>query len=99
MIKHLPKRPKELKGLKPDLVKTAERYLYPRIEFYKKDDDLYIFFRSIFTKRYPSCWCKIKKYRQHTALDIISKYDLGRHFNDGILQMWKSEGLKLGWMI
>lgn len=95
---NLPGRPKELKGMKPNLVKTAGRYIYPRIEFYKKDDDIYIFFRSALTKKYPSRWCKIKNYKQYTALNIISKYDLGRHFEDGILQMWKIEGLKLGWI-
>ena len=98
MIEHLPKRPKELKGMKPDLTKTSTNYLYPRIEFYKNNDDLYMFFRSILAKRYPSRWYKVKNYKQYTALDIIRKYELGRHFEDGILQLWKGEGLELGWM-
>jgi hypothetical protein len=41
-MKLLKSRPKELKGLKPPLVKKDVEYGYSKIEFYIKGNNLYI---------------------------------------------------------
>jgi hypothetical protein len=98
MITLIKGRPKKLKGMQPALVTKEKDYIYPRIEFYVQDNDLYIFFRSSSAKVTPSRWAKISDYSRYTALEIIQKYDLGRHFNDGILKLWNEGELNLGFL-
>lgn len=96
MITLIKGRPKTLKGKKPALATKDLNYIYSKIDFYKNGSDLYIFFRSSSAKITSSRWAKISDYSRYTALEIIQKYDLGRHFNDGILKLWNEGELNLG---
>lgn len=87
-------RPRGLKGARPDLVVRDEGYVYTTIAFFRHGSDLII----RLTGSPPARWHMIVGYRRHTALDIIRSCDLGRHFVDGILRIWKTEGLPLGWV-
>jgi hypothetical protein len=95
-LKCLKSRPKELKGLKPFLVKEDKEYKYSKIEFFIKNKNLYI---KLSGYKVKTKWFVLENYGKYTALQIISKfYDCGRHFEDGILEIWKREGIKLGWI-
>jgi len=87
-------RPRGLKGARPDLVVRDGGYVYTTIAFFRHGSDLII----RLTGSPPARWYMIVGYRRHTALDIIRSCDLGRHFVDGILRIWKTEGLPLGWV-
>ena len=99
VMTYIDKRPSVLKGKKPDLTTTSKDYSHPRIDFYKSNNDLYIFMRTSVPKIEPSRWYKIENYKQHTALDVIRDVDLGRHFEDGIFKIWKEEGLDFGYVL
>lgn len=95
-MKHLKSRPRELKGLKPSLIKKTKYYIYSKVEFYIKDNSLYI---KITGSGVKAKWFVLENYKNYTALEIISKYaGWGRHFEDGVLELWKLNGLKLGWI-
>jgi hypothetical protein len=95
-MKQLKSRPKELKGLKPKLVKKAKDYDYSKIEFYVTDNNLYI---KITGSGVKAKWFILKNYKSYTALQVIDMVDLGRHYVDGILQLWKERNLNLGWVV
>lgn len=94
-LKYLKSRPKELKGIKPCKIKKEKDYVYSRIEFYTTDNILYIKMtgQSVKTK-----WFLLEDYKQYTALQVTDIVNWGRHFEDGILELWKSKGLRLGWL-
>jgi len=92
-MKHLKSRPRELKGLKPSLVKKDVEYGYSKIEFYIKGNNLYIKLTGHGTR-----WFVLENYSKYTALEVINMVSWGRHFEDGILEIWKREGIKLGWI-
>lgn len=95
-MRHLKSRPKELKGLKPSLVKEDKEYKYSKIEFFIKNKNLYI---KLSGYKVKTKWFVLESYGKYTALQIISKYTgWGRHFEDGVLELWKLNGLKLGWI-
>ena len=95
-MKHLKSRPKELKGLKPSLVKKDKEYKYSKIEFFIKNKNLYI---KLSGYKVKTKWFVLENYKNYTALEIISKYTgWGRHFEDGVLELWKLNGIKLGWI-
>lgn len=95
-MKQLKGRPQELRGLKPTLIKKGKDYIYSRIEFFVIDNILYIKITGAGVK---VKWFILENYNQYTALEVINKVNWGRHFEDGILQLWKYEGLRLGWLV
>lgn len=96
LIKQLDKRPKELKGLKPDLIKKAKDYYYDNIHFFINGENLYIKMEGYKVK---TEWKKIENFKQYTALDILRNTELGRHFEDGVHELWLNQGLDLGYML
>jgi len=94
-MKHLKSRPKELKGLKPSLIKKAKYYIYSKVEFYIKDNSLYI---KITGSGIKAKWFVLENYSKYTALEVINMVSWGRHFEDGVLELWKLNGIKLGWI-
>ena len=97
LMKHLKSRPQELKGLKPTLIKKAKDYVYSKIEFYVKDNSLYIKMTGPGEK---AKWFVLENYKNHTALEVISECaGWGRCFEDGILELWQLNDLKFGWIV
>ncbi len=93
-MKKLKNRPKELKGLKPDTTKRARDYFYTKVDFFIKDKNLYIKFTG---HKVKVQWFVLRNFRQYTALEVFKKIsDGGRHFEDGILTIWKNERLEFG---
>lgn len=94
-MKKLKGRPTELRGLKPDIIKREKDYVYTRVEFFIKDDSLYIKFTGHKTR---AMWFVLENFRNYTALEAAKMIIGGRHFEDGILEVWKNERLEFGWM-
>lgn len=94
-MKKLKSRPAELEGLKPCVAKRAKDYVYTRVEFFIKDDSLYIKFTGYKEK---AMWFALENFRNYTALEAAKMIIGGRHFESGILEVWKNEQLEFGGM-
>lgn len=93
-IRELKVRPQELKGLKPILITSDNDYLFNRIAFFINSTDLFVRFSG---NRIKGRWVAIELFEKYTALEVIKYTSFGRHFEDGILKIWKNNGLELGW--
>ena len=95
MIKQIKGRPKNLKGIKPIISKKAS-YAYSRAEFFINSGNMYISLSGAGVKK---IWFIISSYKMHTALEILTTVNWGRHFEDGVLDIWHKEGLDFGWSV
>lgn len=96
MLQQINKRPKALKGLKPDIVAKDTEYMYTRFEFYIRENDLYIKMQG---KYLPLVWFEVVNFKDYTYLDIVKQFDGGRHFEDGLLKVWDTYGLDSGYKV
>lgn len=77
--------------------------IYNKVEFLPIGDDMLIRLTPAKILNKESRVLTIKDYKQHKATDLIREFcsdpkdTLGRHFNDGVLKLWKEAGVKLGW--
>lgn len=77
---------------------TDREYYYPRIDILPIGQELVIRFKPSL-RRLKTYYLTIKDYKELTALQVINDvcgYALGRHFEDGILTVWRNAGLRLG---
>ena len=89
-----------------DTFKSVYHY-YPRIDFYlqRGGSDLVIKFTPIRNCRLTAKYLRLYNFRDYTAREVLSdpevQYEygaLGRHFEDGILKVWKAFCLPLGFV-
>lgn len=97
-FERLAARPKALRGREPDLRTWDKGYFYTRFDFYINKNNLYVYmFPS--SRKLKNIWFVLQDFRKYTARNVIVMADngLGRHFEDGILKLWKDQDLEMGW--
>ena len=85
----------------------SDRHYYPRIDFYlqRGGSDLVIKFASVRKWGLTAKYLRLCNFRDYTAREVLSDPEvqeeygaLGRHFEDGILKVWKAFCLPLGFV-
>lgn len=77
-----------------------ENYSYTKVVFYEDEKDIIV---RLSGSKLSNIFYKIPDFKDHTASEIIiynNEFDinLGKHFEDGVMEIWKEKGLDLGFI-
>lgn len=83
-----------VKNTPPFLSKFDSGYLYTRIDFYVAGEDLFV---KLSGRYMPTRWNRVSHFKQYTALEVMAFVDWGRHWEDGIQELYHKLDIDLGY--